>query len=65
MTQQDVRHPQCFSADQCFGFIGIIINVQDATLHKHVVQHGGCLLRAVSEMAGKSSLFPSQNLMTF
>lgn len=58
-------HGRSFSADRCFGFIDLIINVQDGTLHKHVVQHGTCLLRAVSEMAGKSILIPSQNLMTF
>lgn len=45
--------------DQYFHFI--IINAENATLHKHITQNGRSMFKVISEIIEKFALIPSQN----
>ena len=49
--------------DQYFDFI--IVNTNNAALHKYVVQNGRSMFRAISKTVGNSVLHPSQNSFNY
>lgn len=52
-------HRELFKIDQCRDFI--IVNAENSTLHKYIVQNSRSTFRAISDVLGHPDLIPSQN----